>query len=77
MRAAWLRGIGEAALDTFLRAQLGQRRRALLERHGTGHTDHFAPVRIAPGSPVPVAGAVAELAIHGVENGMLVGYADR
>ena len=76
-RAARLRGRGEAALDAFLRAQLGQRRRALIERDGTGHTDQFAPVRIASGAPVPAAGTIAELAIRGVENGMLVGYADR
>jgi threonylcarbamoyladenosine tRNA methylthiotransferase MtaB len=72
-RAARLRAKGEAALDAFLVAQLGQRRRALIERHDTGRTDQFAPVRLAEGTaPVP-AGTIAELAIAGVEDGMLVG----
>ncbi|MGD9509443.1 MAG: tRNA (N(6)-L-threonylcarbamoyladenosine(37)-C(2))-methylthiotransferase MtaB [Geminicoccaceae bacterium] len=75
-RAARLRARGEAALDGFLRGQLGQRRRALLERDGAGHTDQFAPVRIGAGSQVPAAGAVTELAIRGVEDGMLVGFAE-
>ncbi|MFO1050333.1 MAG: radical SAM protein, partial [Geminicoccaceae bacterium] len=75
-RAARLRARGEGALDGFLRGQLGQRRRALLERSGAGHTDQFAPVRIGAGSRVPAAGAVTELAIRGVEDGMLVGFAE-
>ena len=75
-RAARLRARGEAALDAFLRGQLGQRRRALLERNGAGHTDQFAPVRIGAGSQMPAAGAVTELAIREVEDGMLVGFAE-
>ena len=55
---------------------LGQRRRALLERNGAGHTDQFAPVRIGAGSQMPAAGAVTELAIREVEDGMLVGFAE-
>ena len=74
-RAARLRALGEAALDRFLRTQLGQRRRALLERNGAGHTDQFAPIRVTPGPPPP-AGTVAELAVTAVEAGMLVGRAD-
>lgn len=70
-RAARLRERGEAALDGFLRAQLGQRRRALIERTGAGHTDQMAPVRLQD-AELP-AGAIAELCIGGVEDGMLVG----
>ncbi|MEK0084773.1 tRNA (N(6)-L-threonylcarbamoyladenosine(37)-C(2))-methylthiotransferase MtaB [Benzoatithermus flavus] len=72
-RAARLREKGEAALDRFLRAQLGQRRRALMERHDTGHTDHFAPVRLAAGSPPLPAGTIAELTLEAVADGVLLG----
>jgi threonylcarbamoyladenosine tRNA methylthiotransferase MtaB len=72
-RAARLRVMGEASLDAFLRAQLGQRRRALIERRGAGHTDHFAPVRLAPDAPTLPAGAIAELAIAELQGGVLVG----
>jgi threonylcarbamoyladenosine tRNA methylthiotransferase MtaB len=72
-RAARLRAQGEAALEGFLRAQLGQRRRALIEREGRGHTDQFAPVRLAEGSPLPPAGTIAELEVAAVQEGMLVG----
>jgi threonylcarbamoyladenosine tRNA methylthiotransferase MtaB len=73
-RAARLRARGEAALETFLVAQLGQRRRALIERHDTGHTDQFAPVRLAEGTAPLPAGTIAELAIAAVQGGMLVGH---
>jgi threonylcarbamoyladenosine tRNA methylthiotransferase MtaB len=72
-RAARLREKGEAALDGFLRAQLGQRRRALMERHDTGHTDHFAPVRLAAGTAPLPAGTITELALEAVEDGVLLG----
>jgi threonylcarbamoyladenosine tRNA methylthiotransferase MtaB len=72
-RAARLRAAGEAALDRFLHAQLGERRRALMERHDSGHTDQFAPVRLAPGSASLPAGTVAELAVEAVADGVLIG----
>jgi threonylcarbamoyladenosine tRNA methylthiotransferase MtaB len=59
------------ALGRFLEAQVGMRRRALIERDGTGHTDQFAPLRVV--GAAPPAGTVAEIAVAGVENGMLVG----
>lgn len=71
-RAACLRAAGEAALARFLAAQLGQRRRALIEREGTGHTDQFAPVRLVPdAAPLP-AGTIAELWIVGQKDHMLL-----
>ena len=72
-RAGRLRALGETTLDRFLKAQLGQRRRALIERGDGGHTDQFAPVRLAAGTPPLAAGAVVELAIGAVADGMLVG----
>lgn len=72
-RAGRLRALGDARLDGFLRAQLGQRRRALIERQGMGHTDQMAPVRLAPGTAPPPPGAITELAIAEVQGGVLVG----
>ena len=72
-RAARLRERGEAALDVFLRAQLGQKRRALIERQGSGHTDHFAPVRLIAGLESVPAGTIAELTIERMDDGMLMG----
>jgi threonylcarbamoyladenosine tRNA methylthiotransferase MtaB len=74
-RAARLRERGAAVLDRFLRAQLGQRRPALMERGGGGHTDQFAPFRIAAGAPVPSAGRVIDFAVAAVADGMLLGRA--
>jgi threonylcarbamoyladenosine tRNA methylthiotransferase MtaB len=68
-RAARLRAAGERRLDAFLQAQVGTKRRTLVERQGTGHTDQFAPIRVAP---APSAGTIAELTIRGVEDGVLL-----
>ncbi len=48
---------------------------ALMERGGGGHTDQFAPFRIAPGAPVPPAGRRIELLVEAVADGQLVGRA--
>ena len=57
-------------------AQLGRRRRALIERGGAGRTDQFAPIRFPIGTAPLPAGTIAELAVAAVEGGMLVGRAD-
>ncbi|MEZ5904741.1 MAG: hypothetical protein R3C69_06435 [Geminicoccaceae bacterium] len=72
-RAARLRAKGEAALDRFLAAEVGRRRRVLVERGDRGHTEEFAPIRLA--GPVP-GGTLAEVAVTGVDGGLLVGRAD-
>ncbi len=71
-RAARLRAKGEAALDRFLAGEVGRRRRVLVERGGRGHTEEFAPIRLA--GPVP-GGTLAEVAVTGVDGGLLVGQA--
>ena len=74
-RAARLRAHGEARLDAFLAPQVGQRRRALIERGGAGRTDQFAPIRFPAGvTPLP-AGTIAELAVTAAKGGTLVGRA--
>jgi threonylcarbamoyladenosine tRNA methylthiotransferase MtaB len=46
-RAAALRAVGQVALRRFLDAQLGRTVSLLTENDDTGHTEHFAPVRLA------------------------------
>lgn len=51
-RAARLRAHGDAARRRHLLAEVGHRRKLLIERGGLGRTEHFVPVRIkgvAPG----------------------------
>jgi threonylcarbamoyladenosine tRNA methylthiotransferase MtaB len=48
-RAARLRAAGAAAAARFYAAQVGREASVLSERDGAGHTEHFAPVRIAAG----------------------------
>jgi threonylcarbamoyladenosine tRNA methylthiotransferase MtaB len=45
-RAARLREAGQGHAAAFHAAQIGQEASVLAERGGTGHTEHFAPVRI-------------------------------
>ncbi len=56
-RAARLRAAGRASAAAFFAAQQGRRISVLTERDGTGHSEHFAPVRlagdVAPGCVVP------------------------
>ena len=71
-RAARLRAKGEAALDRFLAGEVGRRRRVLVERGDRGHTEEFAPIRLAGSVP---GGTLAEVAVTGVDGGLLVGQA--
>jgi threonylcarbamoyladenosine tRNA methylthiotransferase MtaB len=74
-RAGRLRLKGAEVLDRFLQTQLGRRLPGLMERGGGGHTDQFAPFRIAPGEPVPPAAQPIELLVEAVADGQLVGRA--
>jgi threonylcarbamoyladenosine tRNA methylthiotransferase MtaB len=47
-RAARLRALGEALLARFLQGQIGSVRSLLVERDGTGHTEHFARAQLDP-----------------------------
>lgn len=75
-RAARLRARGAAATDAFLRSQVGQRRRTLIERGRTGHTDQMAPVRPRAHAWWPPAGTIAEVTVTDVDNGTLTGHLD-
>ena len=50
-RAAMLREAGAAAALRFHAAQIGGVAQVLTERAGAGHTEHFAPVRMAGDTP--------------------------
>ena len=61
-RALRLREKGKAALGRHLAAQVGSTQRVLTVSHQRGHTEQFAPVRLA--SPV-AAGMILDVAIGG------------
>jgi threonylcarbamoyladenosine tRNA methylthiotransferase MtaB len=50
-RAARLREVGTAAASRFHDAQIGATAQVLTEVAGAGHTEHFAPVRLAADTP--------------------------
>ena len=50
-RAGRLRAAGAEAAAAFFAAQLGRTVTVLTERDGTGHSEHFAPVRLAAPHP--------------------------
>lgn len=68
-RAARLREVGALRRDAFLRAQVGERVRGLVERGGRGHTDQYAPFRIV--DTAPPAGSVCTFDVLAVEDGAL------
>jgi len=70
-RAARLRAAGELRLRRYLCGQVGRPARVLVEAHGRGHTEAFAPFRFF-GSVPPAGGVVAAVADR-VEDGLLLG----
>ncbi|MCX8101828.1 MAG: tRNA (N(6)-L-threonylcarbamoyladenosine(37)-C(2))-methylthiotransferase MtaB [Geminicoccaceae bacterium] len=69
-RAARLREAGARRLSAFLAAQIGTRVHGLVEQGGRGHTDQYAPFRLA-GEPVP-AGKLAEFEVEDARDGALL-----
>jgi threonylcarbamoyladenosine tRNA methylthiotransferase MtaB len=61
-RAALLRQDGQAALRRHLEAEVGARRRVLVEQHDSGRTEQFTPVHLAA-SAAP--GAILDVSIAG------------
>ncbi|MCU0986214.1 MAG: tRNA (N(6)-L-threonylcarbamoyladenosine(37)-C(2))-methylthiotransferase MtaB [Acetobacteraceae bacterium] len=64
-RAARLRAVGEAAAARFYAGRVGAEAALLVEREGEGHTEHFAPARLAAGSAAP--GEILPVRITGVD----------
>jgi len=69
-RAAQLRIIGKSREMRFLRSQIGREAEILVELDGSGHSEHFAPVR--PAMPL-AARTLARVQLTKLENGVLIG----
>ncbi|NKC29659.1 MiaB/RimO family radical SAM methylthiotransferase [Falsiroseomonas selenitidurans] len=69
-RAARLRAAGQAAAQRLFASRLGRVERVLLERGGRGHTEQFAPVRLAGGTPP--AGSLLSLRVLGADDSGLI-----
>ncbi len=57
-RAARLREAGAAAASRFYASRVGQEETVLFEAGNRGHTEHFAPLRLADGAPAVPRGAI-------------------
>ncbi|MBS0640154.1 MAG: tRNA (N(6)-L-threonylcarbamoyladenosine(37)-C(2))-methylthiotransferase MtaB [Acetobacteraceae bacterium] len=71
-RAAALREAGERNAARFLAAQIGTTVRVLTEAEQTGHTEHFAPVRLAQAT---ASGRLLVARVTGAANGALLAEA--
>ena len=67
-RARRLRAASARRKSAWLQGLVGTRQRVLAERHGIGHAENFAPVRIAG-----EVGKIVEVEIKSIENDILVG----
>jgi threonylcarbamoyladenosine tRNA methylthiotransferase MtaB len=65
-RAARLRSAAAANAATFHAAQLGRDIRVLAEQGGTGHSEHFTPVRLAATAGMVVRARVVATDAHGL-----------
>jgi len=64
-RAARLRETGRAATARFLASRIGTEASLLIERDSAGHTEHFAPARLARGAAAP--GEIVAVRITGAD----------
>jgi threonylcarbamoyladenosine tRNA methylthiotransferase MtaB len=72
-RAARLREAGRQAARRFQEGRLGAEERVLFEASGRGHSEHFAPVRLAEGRGE--AGELRRLRVVGVDDQGLIAEA--
>jgi threonylcarbamoyladenosine tRNA methylthiotransferase MtaB len=70
-RAARLRALGEERLARFLRGQIGAVRSLLVERDGSGHTEHFARARFDPPGVVE-RGRIVPVRVVDADGGSLI-----
>ncbi|WP_439595851.1 tRNA (N(6)-L-threonylcarbamoyladenosine(37)-C(2))-methylthiotransferase MtaB [Falsiroseomonas sp.] len=73
-RAARLREAGAAARRALFASRLGRVEQVLLEQGGRGHTEQFAPVRIAAG-PAPAAGSLRPMRVLAADDQGLIAEA--
>ncbi len=69
-RARRLRERGDARLRDFLKARIGTTQEVLVEKDNTGHTPHFAPVRL---DTAVASGQIVTAHIEGVDGDTLLG----
>jgi hypothetical protein len=69
-RAARLRDAGRHAARRFFDAQVGQTITVLTENHDTGHSEHFAPVRLS--APVEAGRLIAARVAEATHEGLWV-----
>ncbi len=69
-RAAVLRQAGAAQMATVLQSRLGTTARVLVETGGTGHCEHYLPVRLSTSAP---EGDVVAVRITGIDGDFLIG----
>jgi len=69
-RAARLREAGERARMRFFRSRIGSVASLLIERDGAGHTEHFAPARLARGTAGP--GTIVSVRVTGADSSGLI-----
>ena len=70
-RALRLREKGEAALARIMAGRVGSRARVLVERDGSGRSEHYLPVRLD--GALAAAGTIVDARITGVADRALVG----
>ncbi|MBE9607509.1 tRNA (N(6)-L-threonylcarbamoyladenosine(37)-C(2))-methylthiotransferase MtaB [Acetobacteraceae bacterium H6797] len=73
-RAARLRALGAEQAERFLRTRIGQVEQVLLEAGERGHTEQFAPVRLAPDLAYK-PGELRAMRITGIQAGSLLAEA--
>lgn len=69
-RAAQLRNLGDKQVDKFLKFHVKQNHQVIVEKDNTGHTEHFAPVKI-DGNHSP--GTLVRVRTYGIEGRYLIG----
>lgn len=67
-RAERLRAAGDLALDTFMKAQVGEDVQVLVEQDGRGLNEHYVPAEIVGGAE---AGEIISGRVAGIDNGTL------
>lgn len=68
-RAAILRTVGKAAMNTFLETRVGSIASVLMEDGGVGNSEHFVPVKVRSDLE---SGTLVDVAITAVANGQLI-----
>ncbi len=70
-RAARLRAVGDAAMTSFMQAQIGKTTDVLIERDAEGHCARYLPVRLREIDPLPEPGSVVSVYITGMDGAFL------